>query len=253
MDIYMNKLPIAIIIFALGLYFVTQYSTVESFKAFDQSQVRCADVLIQEGAEFFLFNSKLTKIPGVNPLRFKNLEEYVEFTEWQRSQGIVCPILYLQQSFDAQNQEVYKARVSPTDLKGGLPNYTSTFAPGKASSVSGSAASASGNAVSGNAASASGNTASGNAASGNTALTINKEVLLIDAGRDDKPYNVNSYPAFDPQNQDIGTHTPLDKMFHEPTDKPSPNPMDTHWGGHALTESLIKSGYYDDNQVIKRY
>jgi len=245
MDIYMNKLPIAIIIFALGLYFVTQYSTVESFKAFDQSQVRCADVLIQEGAEFFLFNSKLTKIPGVNPLRFKNLEEYVEFTEWQRSQGIVCPILYLQQSFDAQNQEVYKARVSPTDLKGGLPNYTSTFAPGNAASASGSA-STSGSAVSGSA-------VFGSAVSGNTALKINKEVLLIDAGRDDKPYNVNSYPAFDPQNQDIGTDTPLDKMFHEPTDKPSPNPMDTHWGGHELTESLIKSGYYDDNQVIKRY
>ena len=212
----MNKLPIAIVIFVLGLYFVTQYKTVESFQAFDKTQARCADVLIQEGTEFFLFNSKLTKVPGVNPLRFQSLEQYVEFTEWQRSQGIVCPILYLQRSFDAQNKEVYKARVSPTDLKGGLPNYTSTF---KTTTVN-----------------------------SNT-----KEQLLLDAGRDDKPYNVNSYPSFDPQNQDIGSDTPLDKMFHEPTDKPSPNPMDTHWGGHELTESLVKSGYYDDNQVIKQF
>ena len=32
-----------------------------------------------------LLNSGLAKIPGVNPVVFNNLEEYVEFTEWQRS------------------------------------------------------------------------------------------------------------------------------------------------------------------------
>jgi hypothetical protein len=214
----MNKLPIALIVFVLGLYYVTQYKNVESFQALETSQVRCPDMLIQEGAEFFLFNSKLTKVPGVNPLRFKNLEEYVQFTEWQRSQGIVCPILYLQRSYDAQNKEVYKGRPSPTNLSGGLPNYSpaaSTFAP-------------------------------------NPVDMVTMDQKLIDAGRDDLPFNKNSYPSFDPHDQDIGATTPLDKMFHEPTDRPSPNPMDTNWGGHAFTESLIKSGYYDDNQVIKR-
>jgi hypothetical protein len=175
----------------------------------DKLKYRCADVLIQEGANFFLYNSQLTKVPGVNPLRFNSLEEYVQFTEWQRSQGILCPILFLQQSLDAQNNFVYKARPSPTDLQGGNPDFT--VGVSHAGSVS----------------------------------------KLLDANRDNNiPYNVNSYPAYDPYNQDIGLDTPLDKMFHESsTQGISPNPMDTNWAGHAYTNSLIKSGYYSDNEV----
>jgi hypothetical protein len=69
-----------------------------------------------------LYNANTAKIPGVNPLKFNSLEEYVEFTEWQRSQGIICPILYLQEVYDTQGNPVYKARPSPTDLQGGLPD-----------------------------------------------------------------------------------------------------------------------------------
>ena len=60
-------------------------------------------------------------MPGINPIEFNNLEEYVEFIEWQRSQGIMCPVLFLQHMNDAQGQDVYKMRPSPTDLQGGLP------------------------------------------------------------------------------------------------------------------------------------
>lgn len=35
---------------------------------------------------------------------------------------------------------------------------------------------------------------------------------LVDAGRDDPPYNHNGFPAFDPENQYIGLNTPLDSM-----------------------------------------
>ena len=82
----------------------------------------CPNVLIQKGSDFYLYNSKLAKVPGVNPLQFKSLEEYVEFTDWQRSQGIRCPVLYLQEVYDTQGNPVYKARPSPTNLSGGIPD-----------------------------------------------------------------------------------------------------------------------------------
>ena len=87
----------------------------------NDNQDRCPNILIQKGSELYLHNSRLAKVPGVNPLKFNNLEEYVEFTEWQRGQGIRCPVLYMQHSFDAQGKPVYKIRPSPMDLQGGLP------------------------------------------------------------------------------------------------------------------------------------
>jgi hypothetical protein len=88
---------------------------------------KCPDVLIQKGQRFFLYNSKLAKVPGVNPIEFQNLEDYTEFIDWQRSQGIRCPILFLQFSYNAQGDPTYKIRPSPTNLQGGLPSTPSTY------------------------------------------------------------------------------------------------------------------------------
>ena len=74
---------------------------------------------------------------------------------------------------------------------------------------------------------------------------------LYDAGRDDAPYNWNSFPSFDPENQYIGMETPLDKMFHEGT-AVSPNPMDPNWGGQAYTQSLVDKGYYAEDEVYMK-
>ena len=82
---------------------------------------RCPNLLIQKGARYYLYNSKIAKVPGVNPIAFNNLEDYVEFLEWQHSVGIRCPVLYLQNTYDAQGNRVYKVRPSVTDLQGGLP------------------------------------------------------------------------------------------------------------------------------------
>ena len=84
-------------------------------------------MLIQKGKRFFLYNSKLAKVPGVNPIEFQNLEDYTEFIDWQRSQGIRCPILFLQFSYNAQGDPTYKIRPSPTNLQGGLPSTPSTY------------------------------------------------------------------------------------------------------------------------------
>ena len=81
---------------------------------------RCPDVLIKKGPKIYLYNSKHANIPGVNPIVFNNLEEYTEFLSWQRSQGINCPVLFLEHSYDAQGNAVYRARPSVHNLQGGL-------------------------------------------------------------------------------------------------------------------------------------
>jgi hypothetical protein len=149
-------------LFLLGLYYYASLSPQEAFAT------RCPNVLIQNGNEILLKNTGLADIPGVNPVVFHNLEEYTEFVAWQRSQGIKCPVLFLQKTYDAQNTETYK------------PQPVS---------------------------------------------------LLHDATRDDSPYNTNSYPGVDNQNQDVGKNTPLD-VYHEvwQNSSKSPNAMDPNWG-----------------------
>ena len=118
--------------FVIGLLFTmthTSKSVREAFEgnpsddgsSFAPNKNRCPNILIQKGSQLYLHNSRLANVPGVNPLKFNNLEEYVEFTEWQRGQGIRCPVLYMQHSFDAQGKPVYKIRPSPLNLQGGLP------------------------------------------------------------------------------------------------------------------------------------
>ena len=208
-----KKLVIILIVFLLGLYYVVRYNSVEGFES--SRNYRCANILIQKGSNFYLYNSKLAEIPGVNPLQFSNLDEYVEFTKWQRSQGILCPILYVQEVYDTQGKRVYKARPSPTDLQGGLPDYQGGLLDYQ----------------------------------GENTLIPSDQSQLIDASHDDKPYNNNSYPGFDSQDQYIGLDTPLDKMYHENKGGISPNPMDANWGGAAYTQSLINQGYYKENEV----
>jgi hypothetical protein len=78
-----------------------------------------------------------------------------------------------------------------------------------------------------------------------------KMTKLTDAGRNDPPYNKNSYPAYDPMNLNQGEYTPLDKMYHiqEQTKKYSDNPMDSNWGGEEYTDQVVASGKYSGNEV----
>ena len=167
---------------------------------------RCPNILVQHGTEIFLYNSKVAKVPGVNPIRFKSLEDYSEFMEWLHGRGIRCPILFLQYSYDAQGNPVYKIRPSPTDLQGGLsPNVP--YSPAPASLVQ-----------------------------------------MMDASRDNPPFNNEMYAGFDPLNFNMGDHTPLDAAFREKelTMTYSDNPMDANWGGPRYSEEVVNSGAYSD-------
>lgn len=242
----MYKIIIILLIFLLGLYFVMYYPSYEAFTNKKSKGYRCANILFQKGTDYFLHNSNLATIPGVNPLQFKNLEEYVEFTEWQRRQGIKCPVLYVQEAYDTQGNTVYKVRPSPTDMQGGLPNeyYNKNIMPMPTL-----------NAQTVGIPLTDRNTKDNfdprmvNSMNPDIMPPRNDEDLLLDAGRDDSPYNYNSYPAFDASNQYIGLDTPLDKMFNEAKGSVSPNQMDPNWGGAKYTDALVDSGYYKDNEV----
>jgi len=200
---------LSIIVFLLGLYFYSKFNDPnykEGLVNMDKSP-SCPNLLIQKDSRFYLYNSKLAKVPGVNPIEFDNLEDYVEFLDWQRSKGIHCPVLYLQRSFDTQGNSSYKIRPSVSEPQGGLPPVSSRFNP-------------------------------------------NQQTLLVDATRNDKPYNKNSYPGYDASSYYVGAVTPLDKMNEKQENLLySPDAMDPNWGGPEYTKSLVDKGYYKDNNV----
>ena len=72
---------IVVILIVLGLLFMMSKSTKEGF----MNPNRCPNILIQKGQEFYLYNSRMAKVPGVNPLRFNSLEDYTEFINFQQS------------------------------------------------------------------------------------------------------------------------------------------------------------------------
>jgi hypothetical protein len=223
-----------ILVFLIGLYFYAKCSDPEYVEALTNnnsganSGIRCPNLLIQKGSRFYLYNSKVAKVPGVNPVEFDNLEDYTEFLDWQRSQNIRCPVLYLQETYDAQGNRVYKSRPSVSEPQAGIP--PSTAAPtGIASQVP---------PIMESALEPVGDQAYPN------------PTLLVDATRNDPPYNQGSYPAHDQTSYYIGTTTPLDAMdIQQEKATVSPNPMDPNWGGSAYTQNLVDKGYYKDNEV----
>ena len=219
-----------ILVFLIGMYFYAKNgdSGSDGFTNNQSTGPRCPNLLIQKGSRFYLYNSKLAQIPGVNPVEFDNLEDYTEFLDWQRSQNIRCPVLFLQETYDAQGNRVYKSRPSVSEPQAGLP--PSAAAPiGIASQVSPMM---------------------------ETALEPVGEdaypnpTLLVDATRNDPPYNQGSYPAHDQTSYYIGTTTPLDEMdIAAEKAKISPDPMNPNWGGAEYTQDLVDKGYYKEDEV----
>ena len=203
----------------MGLFFYIKSS--DKIEGFTNNAIkRCPNLLIQKDSKFYLYNSNVAKVPGVNPVEFDNLEDYTEFLDWQRSQGIRCPVLYLQQTYDAQGNPVYKVRPSVSEPQGGLPP---------------SIASSSGNLITDDP---------------SQKLLNPNPTLLVDATRNDPPYNADSYPAYDQTSYYIGTTTPLDVMNTKQEEMvKSPDPMDPNWGGADYTQGLVDAGYYVDNEV----
>ena len=114
------KLLIIGIIFLLGAYFTANFTHKDFVETFINERKECYDLLVKKGNFVFLYNSKLAYVPGINPLQFNNLEEYTEYIQWERANGINCPVLFLQHEYDAQNNSTYKLRPSLDNQQGGL-------------------------------------------------------------------------------------------------------------------------------------
>ena len=214
-----------IIIFLIGLFFYAKTADPKYSEGLTNNinTSRCPNLLIQKGSKIYLHNTKLAQVPGVNPIEFNNLEDYTEFLDWQRSQGIRCPVLYLQESYDAQGKSVYKVRPSISEPQGGLP-------PSIASS--------------------SGTMIKESPLDEPDKITYPNPTLLVDATRNDPPYNTNSYPSYDQTSYYVGKTTPLDVMdINQESKGISPNPMDPNWGGADYTQGLLDKGYYKNNEV----
>jgi len=171
------------------------FMTPETRKEIESSET-CPDLLISTSNGIVLVNTRQQK----ELIRFSNLDEYIQYVEVQRENGIHCPVLFLQQENDTQGKDVYRIRPSPFSMDGGVP----TVQP------------------------------------------------VIDASRENPPYNQDMYAGFDPQGQSIGKYTTLDKI-HDSTKKTSlsDNPMDTNWGGVTFSQESVLSGKYADNEVGK--
>lgn len=198
----------------LGLYYyVNSYKYYETMENAGSNK-RCPNMLIEKDGAYYLYNSNLAVVPGVNPIQFNNLEDYSEFIEWQNSQNIHCPVLYLQYSTDTQNNELIQVKPSIFENQGGLPSIERDPLTKDSEKY----------------------------------IEENK---ILDATLDNsKEFNKNSYQGIDVQNQDIGLDNPIDKMFYS-TETKSVNPMDPNWGGKQYTEKAVENCEFKDRYVYK--
>lgn len=181
--------------------------------------VDCPDLLIKSGNALLLYNSKMAEEPGVNPLPFYSLDEYINYLEIQRKKGIHCPVLFLQEENNTQGQSVYRIRPDVFDPQGGLPNSRPVHYNGF-------------------------NTT--------TNASTMKAIKYDDATIDNPPWNIGNHIGFDPDGQYIGQYTTLDAL-HDSTYKGksvSENPMDENWGGVLYTKQAVDSGKYVENEIV---
>ena len=134
----------------------------------------CPTTMIKKGGKIMLYNPKMAKIPGVNPLVMDSLKDYKEYIRWQRASGLKCPILHLEKEFDAQGVEKY-------EIKRSFVGNDQTINVG--------------------------------ALNHNLPIIQKppKIELLLDAHtQNNAEFNQNQLPAYDPYNQNVGRMTKLD-------------------------------------------
>ena len=196
------KTAVIVLAFFVGFLFCLKYRHRDLVEGFEkdiyypekeEENVNCPNLLVKRGKEVFLLNKRKAIIPGVNPIRFDNLEQYAEYLKWQRRVGVRCPVLFFEEAYNAQNKKIWRFADDPFDTQGGNPPNDVMRGMGNAQ--------------------------------------IGK---LLDAAIDtNPPYNEGEFASFDPDNQNIGKFTPLDKIYHSP-DEFSDNPMDSNWGGGGI-------------------
>ena len=78
----------------------------------------CGSALIKRGGKLLLFIDPNNS--DEIPIEFENLDDYITYLDEQKTKGIICPVLYLQQENDVQGNDVYRVRPSPFNQAGGM-------------------------------------------------------------------------------------------------------------------------------------
>lgn len=131
---------------------------------------QCPTTLVKKGNQILLYTPEKAKVPGVNPIVFSCLKEYEKYVKWQRASGLNCPILHLEHLFDTQGNSKYEIKDSFM--------LDAPIGP-----------------------------------LNHDLPALHKPPCLqklLNANEENKPYNQNMYPSFDPYNQGIGKVTEVD-------------------------------------------
>lgn len=174
----------------------------------------CPDILMKRGETYHLYFSKQPEIAGVNPKVFNNLGEYDAYQQDQQTNGKSCPILFVQEEYNAQNEPVYRVHDQPNSGNASGAGWTHSVL--------------------------------------NPDQPVPQHVQRTDASRAHAPYNQGNFAGFDPYGQDVGKITDLDELAMKPeTEEISDNPMDPNWGGVMYTQQLVDAGKYKDREVTR--
>lgn len=235
------------VMFAISLIIIAYFANkqLEGFTGTDTGTSSCCpDLLIQNGSKLYLYNSKKVKVPGVNPIEFNSLEDYSDFVDWQRSKGLTCPVLYLQNSYNADGTTSYVVRPNVFEPQGGLPQSSLPQINGSVPSILESDAVTAGK---------NGQVYPMYPSSeeiDEVLQTTPNSTLLVDANHTDPPYNNNQYASYDSSAYYVGKTTPLDAIsILRKKQKVSFDPLDANWGGAEYTQKLIDQGYFKGNEV----
>lgn len=224
------RILVIVIIIMLGMHYCMTMSSEKVVEPFTKRSPICPDVLIQKDGKIVLFASNLQTVPGVNPLVFDNLEDYVEFIKWQRSNGITCPVLFLQNTHNAQGGTEYRVRPDIQDPQGGLAPSLPNGNPPDLTQLNGV------------------NETSyfkqgGGSITGEKALNTGPQTMnYVNAEPNEGD---NDIQGMTQSSFYQGTITPMDEQLaKQKALEQSPSAMDTSWAGKEYTNSLIESGAY---------
>tara|TARA_Y100000816_G_C26106114_1_gene587938 strand:+ start:3812 stop:4558 length:747 start_codon:yes stop_codon:yes gene_type:complete len=193
-------------------YLYEPKSTEYKLKEFFTDDKNCPNILVRKDGMLMLYNTNKPEVEGINPMKFYTLDDYIKHLEIQRSSNIFCPVLFLQHENDAQGNNIYRARPSPFDMQGGLPQMNTVYIQDQNKQF--------------------------------------KQVL--DATLDDPKVNQTSYHGFDAHGQHVGELTELDRIHISTSkDQISKNPMDSNWGGVTYTQDAVEKGHYKKREVAK--
>ena len=199
-----------------GLDILTAKEPMQGTKGPIDVPPQCPNLLVKKGNVLLMYNTQKSLAEGVNPILFPSLDNYKEYYSKQRANGSQCAMLYVQEEYDTQGNQVYRARGNPFDLGGGLSPFTMLTDD-----------------------------------AGRYKLDRGNPLQVQDASRDNPEYNANMYPGYDPTSQYQGRYTTIDQVHDSTQAEPggSLNPFDPNWAGVVATQEAIQQGRFEENNV----